>query len=327
MTRVGIIGVAGVGAKHLQALQVLEGVRVTALVDRDPMAFASLGTSIARFSSMEECLDRVDAIYICTPPSSHERLAKIALKHGKHVMCEKPLAANLAAAKRMVKAAQETGCTLATGFNMRLRSSYQYLKQVVDSGVLGDPISYWCVRLGNLGVGSDNWRVTSTEAVGMTIESIAHEFDTIRWLFGDVTSVNARLRFTNGQLPAFDDNASIMMQTESKVIGTITASWTSAIGFGSRGIVGTKGSVEMRGTDIWSVSSVSWRTLADTVAHEEHFDEALGWTEYVGLARAFIAAVRGEPSDVPDAHDGVRALEVALAARRSARQDGRLVRP
>ena len=226
----------------------------------------------------------------------------------------------------MVSVARETGRVLATGFNMRLRPSYQYLNEVLRQGRIGDPVSYWCVRLGNLGVGSDNWRVDPAESVGMTVESLAHEFDTIRWLFGEIESVNGRLRCTNPNLPGIDDQASVSLNTTSQVIATITASWRSAIGYGSRGIVGTKGCVEMRGDDIWSVSSVVWKELATGKLHERRFAETLGWEDYSGLSRAFIGAIQNDERGCPDGNDGLAALDIALAVHRSSAGGGHLVR-
>lgn len=330
MIRVGIVGVAGVGAKHFQALRTIDSVEVTALVDRDERSFDLhgdlYGHSIPRFASLDACMDDLDALYICTPPSSHEELTTFALRHRKHVLCEKPIARTFAEGRRMQKAARESGCLLATGFNMRLRQSYRYFKEVLDSHVIGDPLSYWCVRLGNLGVGSDNWRVHRREAVGMTTESLAHEFDTIRWLFGEIESISARVRCSREDLPGIDDQASVSLDTSSHVIATITASWSSSISTGSRGIIGTKGTVEMRGDDIWSVSSVRWKDLATGGVQERTFSETLGWEAYTGLSEAFIDAIRGGQTCVPDASDGLEALRISLAALRSSRGGGRLVR-
>ena len=160
----------------------------------------------------------------------------------------------------------------------------------------------------------------------MTTESLAHEFDTIRWLFGEIESISARVRCSREDLPGIDDQASVSLDTSSHVIATITASWSSSIPTGSRGIIGTKGTVEMRGDDIWSVSSVRWKDLATGGVQERTFSETLGWEAYTGLSEAFIDAIRGGQTCVPDASDGLEALRISLAALRSSRGGGRLVR-
>ena len=88
----------------------------------------------------EEVVDRedIEAVLICTPPSTHFSIAMAAMRGGKHVLCEKPLAMNSKEAKKMVDLSVKSGRTLRCGFNHRYHPSLQEVKRSITSGELGE---------------------------------------------------------------------------------------------------------------------------------------------------------------------------------------------
>ncbi|WP_028551121.1 Gfo/Idh/MocA family protein [Paenibacillus sp. UNC451MF] len=144
--KVAIIGCGGIAkGKHLPSLVKLEQVELVAfcdiVVERAEQAAEKYGVAGAKvYENYKELLqDRsIQVVHVCTPNDSHADISIAALESGKHVMCEKPMAKTAADARQMAEAAERTGKKLTIGYNNRFRSDSLYLKQVCDSGELGD---------------------------------------------------------------------------------------------------------------------------------------------------------------------------------------------
>jgi myo-inositol 2-dehydrogenase/D-chiro-inositol 1-dehydrogenase len=252
-------------------------------------------------------------VYVLTPPSLHRTLAVAALEAGKHVVVEKPLASSLDDAQAMVETAQRSGAKLMTAFNMRFRPGFRRLKDALDSGQLGAPISMWSQRLG-IGVGGgENWRTTPGLLCGMTVESLSHDIDLIHWLLGEIVQVTAQVRESRASLPGFDDNASIVFGLASGAMATIHASWSSHIPYNSRGIVGERGTAIVTGRGLWDLTNFHLRTTE--MAHEqiEVLDDRIDVTSYREEGRHFIACVAEDRPPNITGEDGLRALRVSHA--------------
>ena len=143
--RVGIIGCGGIANnKHLPSIKEVGGIDVVAfcdiIVEKAAKAAAEYGAEGAKiFEDYKDLLKLdLDAVYVCTPNRSHSFITVDALKSGKHVMCEKPMAINYAEAKKMLAAAQETGKLLTIGYQSRYRADSRYLKSAIEANELGD---------------------------------------------------------------------------------------------------------------------------------------------------------------------------------------------
>ncbi|WP_438431926.1 Gfo/Idh/MocA family protein [Gorillibacterium sp. sgz500922] len=145
--KVGIIGCGGIAVgKHLPSLAKLKDtVELVAfcdiVVERAEKAKEQYGTPDAKvYEDYRELLKDagLDVIHVCTPNDSHAPITIASLEAGKHVMCEKPMAKTAADARRMLEAAKRTGKKLTIGYQNRLRPDSLHLKQVADSGKLGE---------------------------------------------------------------------------------------------------------------------------------------------------------------------------------------------
>lgn len=320
MTRIGIVGAGGIGRKHLEALADIPGAQIAAVVDADgDAALSASPPGCPHFTDMSACLPLVDAVWICTPPSSHRELAEAALRAGKHVYCEKPLASSMEDALAIVGAAEASDAVFATGFNMRYRRGFRRLRELLAEGAAGKPFSYWCHRVGSLGDGSYNWRTDPKLLCGMTIESLSHDIDTIRWLFGEIVDVRAVLQESRADLPGYDDNVCALLTTGSGVTATIHASWSSALGRGSRGVVGSDGAIALEGPDVWTVSGVRWRTKGMDHERAESFSDTLGPESYRAADADFLSSLADGRPRAPTALDGLAALSVSSAMLESSR--------
>jgi predicted dehydrogenase len=141
--RVGMVGVGAIAQlAHLPALAKLKDVEVAALCDNDRPKAAALGE---RFSvgdvvtDIEDLLelDDVNAVIIATPNHLHEPHVLSALRAGKHVLCERPVALSSRGVERILSAAEKSGCKVAVGNNHRFRSDVQQLARFLQGGELG----------------------------------------------------------------------------------------------------------------------------------------------------------------------------------------------
>lgn len=143
--KAGIVGCGGIANnKHLPSIQKLGEVDMVAFCDlieeRARKSAAEFGTEGARvYTDYRDLIkEELDIVYVCTPNRAHSVISCAAMKAGKNVLCEKPMALNYAQAQEMLKTAKETGKILSIGYQNRYRADSQYLKQECAQGRLGD---------------------------------------------------------------------------------------------------------------------------------------------------------------------------------------------
>ena len=152
--RVGVLGVGYWGSKQLRVMRTTPGVtQVVAIDARLPLlsGMAHLLATGAGFTSLEAALPHVDAVVIATPPASHVPLGLAAIRAGKHVLIEKPLATTSAGAQELIQAAKDAGVTLMVGHTFEYHGAVWMLRELVQSRELGDLYYLDSARL-NLGL-------------------------------------------------------------------------------------------------------------------------------------------------------------------------------
>jgi predicted dehydrogenase len=137
--RVAVVGYGYWGSKHIRVLNSMPGVQVT-IVDNDPVRITEarrIYPSVESAPSLENVLSRVDAVVVATPPSAHAPVALQALRQGRHVLVEKPLATTVEDAQEMVASAAASGVHLMAGHTFEYNAAVWKLKEIIDSGELG----------------------------------------------------------------------------------------------------------------------------------------------------------------------------------------------
>jgi predicted dehydrogenase len=141
----GIVGCGGIAeGKHLPSISKLNDVEITAFCDivpeRAEKANREYGAGKGKvFKDYRELVkEKLDAVIVLTPNSSHCEITVAALQAGKHVMCEKPMAMNYKEAKEMIAARDKSGKLLTIGYQNRYRADSLFLKAECDSGTLGE---------------------------------------------------------------------------------------------------------------------------------------------------------------------------------------------
>lgn len=143
--------------------------------------------------------DDIDAIDICTPNNSHAEIALECIKHGKMILCEKPLALDGPQGEEMVKAVEDAKLPNFVWYNYRFLPAVTHAKDIVDAGELGRVFHYranflqdWTISEDLPQGGAALWRLDAKAAgSGVTGDLLAHCIDTARWINGEVTSVSA----------------------------------------------------------------------------------------------------------------------------------------
>jgi len=189
--RIGIIGCGGIAnGKHLPALKTIDRVDIVAFCDLDrgkaQKAAAEYGIEGAKvYTDYKELLGdkTIEICYVLTPNRSHADISCDAMRAGKHVMCEKPMAKTAADARRMVEAARETGMKLTIGYQHRHKDASRFTKSLIERGDLGEV--YYSKALAIRRRGTPNWGVFLNEyeqGGGPLIDIGTHSLDLTMYL-------------------------------------------------------------------------------------------------------------------------------------------------
>jgi len=152
--QIAVLGCGYWGSKHVRVLQGLADVERVIAVDQDVDRLISLQKVLPGLTSrtrLEDALDEVDAVVVATPPRSHAPIAMRILEAGKHALVEKPLATSSAEARELVATAEARGLTLMVGHTFEHNPAVWKLRELVESGVVGDVLYVDSARL-NLGL-------------------------------------------------------------------------------------------------------------------------------------------------------------------------------
>lgn len=260
--RVVLVGVGMMGSKY--AAMIVSGevknMELVGLVARKPSAkewAASLscdsGKSIYVYSDTEEMFEHAqdyDAVIIATPHKSHEEIAVKAFKLGKHVLCDKPAAATIGQAQRMIKASKECDRRYALVFHQREYEKYRYIKAAIVDGMIGHIRRIMMVNSRYLRTAhyhkSGSWRSSFTgEGGGALINQGAHILDIWQWLFGMPCRIFANIPFGKYNDFCVDDEATITMNYEDGTTGLFMLTTGEAVWQERLEIVGTKGTLRL----------------------------------------------------------------------------------
>ncbi|MGJ8720342.1 MAG: Gfo/Idh/MocA family protein [Salinibacterium amurskyense] len=290
--------------------------------------------SIPFIADLDALLAREDihAVALCGPADQQAALALRAIAAGKHVIVEKPMATSAAEAQQVAVAARERGVQVMPAFNLRFNPAAEYVKSVVDSGVLGritrvrrlhghfdyEDVDYDADRIWA------GWREGASElALGSIFHSGSHAALWFDWMFGMPSAVHARAWKTTPGLDV-EDNATVLL-TYPDFVASMETSETLVVQQAVTEIQGTEGAIfQLRG-DLPAVRS---RGQSSTAILQ--FDKNRGWftpdlpagfirheAKYSSAGRFLMALLQNE--DVPTSvESGARSIAILEAARESA---------
>jgi len=321
--KVGFIGSGYIARQHADALRRISGLRFSACMDLDAARAEHLAalTGGRATTSLQQAIEESDVLWICTPPKLHRAEVIACLEAGRHVYCEKPIATTLEDGRAIEARAGASDALAAIGFNFRLHEPWRRCKELLAAGELGNAMMFFCERLG-LGATS-GWRRDPAQLCGMTIESLSHNVDIMRFLLGDIETVSAHVTVDPDQ-PEFDICLVAVLRFLSGVPAGIHASWASPVPATRHGVVGTTATAVIEGPSQFEFDSLRLSRRAEDSERVYHFP--LPANQSQAACEHFIAAVRGEVALEIPIVDGLRALEVSAAMLASAHRGGAPVR-
>jgi predicted dehydrogenase len=186
--KVGLLGLGVIGRQHLVSYGTLPGVEV---VTRTSPAFDALPPDNRALCRVMLEDPTIDALDLCLPTALHGPLTLAALEAGKHVICEKPMALDVADCAAMVQASEGSRGILMIAQVLRFWPAYQFLREVVASRAYGAIRSLTMTRKSGLPVWAP-WLLRREESGGAILDMLVHDFDQALLLFGKPESVTAR---------------------------------------------------------------------------------------------------------------------------------------
>lgn len=340
--RVGIVGCGRIAGNHARALLNSPGVEVVGCCDADlarARAFAAEFGIAHAVSSVDDLFGLgLDACTVCTPHPVHEQIVVAAADAGVHVLCEKPIAGTVAAADRMIDAADRAGITFGVLFQRRFWPAALRIKEAIDDGRIGQPV------LGQVSVllhrpstyyAADPWRGRwDTDGGGVLMTQAVHQIDMLQWFMGEPVRVTAVVgtRFHGDHIET-EDVASAVVTFASGGSATITATTGAGHNLGNRVLViGSTGAVasvlefpEGREgvNDVWTVpGELEFRAPHDASVHANLDVGAVnaGLTGFHTLqVLDFVEALRGGRRPAVTGRDARTSLAVVEAVYESAR--------
>jgi predicted dehydrogenase len=337
--RVGIVGCGNVGSRsHLPAwLANSEIAEVVGLADPaeatlEPARIAaSLSDEQVHLDPMEMIArSDVDAIDICTPQHLRLDLILAAAQHGKHVLCEKPLATIPADAADVVEAMAKAGLTLAMVHNYLWLPEVRAAQRVIDSGEIGEVRTVTVNFLGIVDVPGSagyapRWRHDAARAGGGVLMDILHGVYVAESLLGEPLQRTSAYASNGDPQSNVEDIALCRFET-SRNAGLVNIAWGH--GPGSLEVTGTQGRVlalyRDGGTSPWSplervqvTTEAGTRVELDLTGQSKDDYETLRVT-FRHVVQDFIAAVLTDNAPRADGRDGLRILEATVGALESA---------
>ena len=259
----------------------------------------------------------IDAVYIATTNDLHHGQCIAAAKAGKHILCEKPLATNLADAVNMVKACKAANVVLATNHHLRGAATHRAMRDAIKSGKIGRPLAIKVVHAGYLPVHLQGWRLTSlTAGAGAILDLTVHDADLMRFIIDDdAASVSATVQNSGMAIEGVEDAAMGVITFRSGILGQFHDGFTTKYVQTSVEVHGDSGSLVATNCMTQApIGDVLLRTAGGEAKLQLQHENL-----YVRTINAFKSAIAGDGNSLSTGEDGVASLAIALAALESAR--------
>jgi len=337
--RFALVGCGRISANHTEALrQHAARAQLVAVCDNRPQALAAAvgKTGAAGFASLDALLAESDAdvVALATPSGLHPRQAMRAAAAGRHVLTEKPMATKWDEGMQMVRACRDAGVKLFVVKQNRLNPTMQLLKAAVDGGRFGRihvctvnvfwtrPQSYY---------DDAPWRGRWDMDGGAFLNQASHYVDMVDWLVGPVDNVHAYTATLGRDIEAEDTGVMSLRLRKGGLASINVTMLTHGRNFeGSITILGERGTVRIGGVAVNQIQH--WEFDEPRPEDASVHDASYATPSVYGFGHPLyydnvISSLRGEKHAEVDGYEGLRSLEVIIAAYRSARDGVRVGLP
>ena len=329
--RVAVIGSGDRGKAYSKAFSLMDNITMVAacdiLEDRVKKIQEDFGY-LKTYSGYKDAIlnDDIDIVAVCTPAYFHSEIAAFAMKHGKHVISEKPMDLSFENAQAMIACARENSVQLAMGFQYHNIGWYRKVKHALHEGVLGSPV---LMRFTDIRQIRPKLAMHDAECGngGPMVDMSCHFFDLMRWYFkSDPVSVSARMLTISSERPEIahikhkaPDTAVITVEYASSDIGVVTVCWGLPPKIADKtqfDAMGPKGLLENDNGRVCAKLESGAEQEIDLKPGDE---EELSNPELT-VVRNLVSAIENKGNPQVTGDDGLIALACSLAAIKSATQ-------
>ena len=330
---VGLIGSQFISAIHAESLQRCAAARIVAAasptrahVDAFTKKFG-IPRAFTDYRQMLD-LDELDMVVIGAPNHLHCQMTLDAAAAGKQVVCEKPLCMNLAEADRMIAACRQANVKLMYAEELCFAPKYVRLKQLLDSGALGQPTLLKQSEKHDGPHAPHFWDIERSGG-GVTMDMGCHAIEFFRWILGrpKITSVYAQMSTqVHGSRTRGDDNSILILQFDNGCVAMAEESWTKLGGMDDRAeVYGSKGVAYadlLHGNSIETYSTIGYDYAVEKAGSTVGwsftiYEEAWNYGFPQEMAH-FVDCVQNDKPPSVTGEDGRAVLEVIFAAYESA---------
>ncbi|KAK5079370.1 hypothetical protein LTR64_002207 [Lithohypha guttulata] len=338
---IAVIGLGLIGRRHAQTILEEPGARLIAVVD--PVAVPKIFLShfkVPCYPNISDLIagpDKPQCAVICTPNDTHVPVGLELIKAGIHILVEKPVSTDIESGQQLVQAAEEAQVKLLVGHHRRFNPHIIRAKQVIESRTLGNIIAinglWTAFKPLRYFQAPTEWRQSSSG--GVLLINMIHDIDLLQHLFGPITRVYAE-RTTSQRRYLAEEGAAITLRFACGVVGTFVicdhtpSPHSFEAGTGENPLIsktgedfyrvfGTEGTLEIPDCSIWSFAEGEERSWSSKLVVEEGGVEE--GVPFVSQLKHFLRVGKGEEEPMCSGADGVRALIVCEAIKRSMRDE------
>jgi UDP-N-acetylglucosamine 3-dehydrogenase len=297
--RVGVVGVGVMGSNHARVLADLRGVKLAGIADFDQRQRTSVADALGcpGYDDVEALIgEGVDAVVIAAPTHSHRDLALTCIRHGVHILVEKPIASTVAEGRTIIAGARQAGVTLMVGHVERFNPAVEAIKAAIHGE---DILSIAITRVGPFPPRMSN--------VGVVIDLAVHDIDLIRW-FTDSEIVEVQPQLSNA-VAEREDIALLQFRTASGVLAHINTNWLTP--FKARNVTVATRNKYLTGDLLTRQVTECFGFQSDGSYSMRHL--SVGYAEPLRVElQAFVDAIRTGSQPPVTGEEGVASLEIAI---------------
>lgn len=309
--RFGLVGAGGIAQAYVQAFKDLKIARLVGVADVNVEAARKLASQIGcrHYVSYEALASEwpLDAVIICTPPSTHPEIALYFCQRKVHVLCEKPLSIDVSSAELMLDTAQRHGVKLTMASKFRYVEDVVRAKSIVHSGILGEILLVENAFTSRIDM-SKRWNSQrEISGGGVLIDNGTHSIDIMRYFLGPLDEVQV-IEGARAHNLEVEDTAQMFVRSASGVLGRIDLSWSINKELENYiQIYGTKGTVVVG----WKESKFRQNSTSEWIVFGQGYDKVQAFKSNIVN---FCGGIRGEEALKVTAQDAIASVEVIEAA-------------
>ncbi len=309
------MGAGTMGSVHARAYERLEDVNLVGIVDTNLQKATELAEELGTkaFRTYEEAVEGgevIDAVSICLPTPLHKEFLIKAADDKRHVICEKPLARTLDDAREMINYCKEKDVKLFVGHVVRFFPEYVKAKQLVAADKIGKPAVVRTTRGGAFPSASNDWYADFSSSGGLVLDMIIHDFDYLRWCFGEVERVYAKS--SKGRVYQKTEYALVTLRFKSGIIAHVEGTWAHQTFTTKFEFAGKDGIIDFDSSKVGPV--VASRTQNGQGRGVAVPESPLKNNPYYLELQHFTECIKTGAEPLVSAEDAYKAMEIAIAA-------------